>query len=121
MKSLFPWGVLRFPSVEVYTLRGKTTYVGSPVEEIRCNLAIQAFAYSSIQFHQIEWVGSDRLRLHVRLRDAAGKSHDNQVYLVDAHTGLILETSSPIHRNWMCRSSWPPASADLILRRVETR
>jgi hypothetical protein len=107
--------------VEVYTLRGKTTYVGSPVEEIRCNLAIQAFAYASIQFHQIEWVGSDRLRLHVRLRDAAGKSHDDQVYLVDAHTGQILETSSPINRNWTCASLWPPASGDLVVRRVDTR
>ena len=94
-------------SLDVYSLQGKTTYVNSAVQEIRCDLAIESLGKSSVQFHHIEWLDSDRLRLQVTLlrRDSGATSHTDYSYVVNAHTGKILETTFPAHRNWNCSAS----------------
>ena len=100
------WLPGRVPSVEVYSVREKTTYVNSAVEEIRCDLAIEALGQFSIEFHHIEWVDADRLRLQVRLLHYSNRlSHADYSYLVNAHTGKVLETTFPTHRNWNCSAS----------------
>ena len=97
--------LLGIAKVEVYTIRGKTTYVNSAVEEIRCDLALESLGHFSIQFHDVKWVDSDQLRLDVRLLDSSGASHAEYRYLVNAHTGQVLETTFPTRRNWNCSTS----------------
>jgi hypothetical protein len=93
-------------SLDVYSIHEKTTYVNSAVEEIRCDLAIESLGKSSVQFHHIEWLDSDRLRLQVALlRSSGASSHTDYSYVVNAHTGKILETTFPAHRNWNCSTS----------------
>lgn len=92
--------------LEVYSIEGKTTYVNNAAEEIRCDLAIESLGKFSVQFNGIEWVDSDRLRLQVRLlRYSGGISHIDYVYVINAHTGKVLETTFPSHRNWSCSAS----------------
>ena len=98
----FRFGIAK---VEVYSIRGKTTYVNSAVEEIRCDLALESLGHFSIRFHDVRWVDSDQLRLDVRLLNSSGVSHADYRYLVNAHTGQVLETTFPTHRNWNCSTS----------------
>jgi hypothetical protein len=98
------WPRLRSPFlIEVYTLRDGRTYLSDPTEDVTCNLAVEALACGPIEFHHTEWVGSDRLRLHVHMLCGRARTVRNLTYVVDAQTGGILESSKPSRRNWKCR------------------
>lgn len=94
--------------LNVYTVGDKATYVSRPFEEIKCDLAIEALACTSTELHHVEWVGSDRLRMRVRMLCGAARSARDLTYVVDAHTGRTLNSTGPAHRNWSClkRSEW---------------
>ena len=97
------WPRLGSPFViEVYTRRDKTTYLSDPTQEVTCNLAMEAFSCSPIEFHHTEWVDSDRLRLHVHMLCGRARTELNLTYVVDAQTGRILDSSKPVTRNWTC-------------------
>ena len=97
------WPRLGSPFViRVYTLRDNRTYLSDPTVEITCNLAIEAFSCSRIEFHHTEWVDSDRLRLQVHMLCGRARTKRNLTYVVDAQTGRILDSSSPVARNWRC-------------------
>jgi hypothetical protein len=99
------WPRVQTPFVlEVYTVRG-TTSLSDPTHEVTCNLAVEALTCSPIKFHHTEWVGSDRLRLHVRMLCGRGRTERNLTYVVDAQTGHIFDPSLPVSRNWSCRGS----------------
>jgi len=101
------WPRVRTPFlIEVYTLRDSTRYLSDPTQEVTCNLAVEAMACTPIEFHHTEWVGSDRLRLHVHMLCGRGHTPRNLTYVVDAQTGQILESSKRVARNWPCQS-WP--------------
>ena len=90
-----------FP-LSIFTVRGKAVQVGSPTEEITCNLAIERLACSSVEFHHLEWVGSDRLRLQVHMVCGPVREARDFTYLVDAQTGAIIASAGPATRNWSC-------------------
>jgi hypothetical protein len=97
------WPRVQTPFVlEVYTVRG-TTSLSDPTHEVTCNLAVEALTCSPIKFHHTEWVGSDRLRLHVRMLCGRGRTERNLTYVVDAQTGHIFDSSMPVTRNWSCQ------------------
>jgi hypothetical protein len=92
-------------ALEVYTVRDKKTYVSRPFDEVMCDLAIETLACNSTELHHVEWVGSDRLRLHVHMLCGANRERE-LTYVVDAQTGRILDSTGPANRNWSCPKWW---------------
>jgi hypothetical protein len=89
--------------LRVYTLPAKgMPQVGSPLEEVECSLALEALACTSTELHQVEWVGSDRLRLRVRTVCGAKQDVRELAYLVEAQSGRIIDGTGPVRRNWSC-------------------
>ena len=113
------WPRVRTPFlIEVYTLRDSTRYLSDPTQEVTCNLAVEALSCSPIEFHHTEWVGSDRLRLHVHMLCGRGHTPHNLTYVVDAQTGRILESSKRVRRNWSCQNwSQGPSVGSVSTRR----
>lgn len=114
-------GAFRVTAIDVYSLKGKATYVNDALAQIRCDLAIETLGWSSVHFHDIRWLDSDRLRLEVTLvPPSGGASHADYSYVVNAFNGQILETTFPTHRNWNCSSLPQPTggSRDLVVRRA---
>lgn len=89
--------------LRVYTVPPKRMpQVASPLEEVECNLAIETLACTSTELRQVEWVGSDRLRLQVRMVCGTHQDLRQLTYLVDAQTGRIIDGTGPVRRNWSC-------------------
>jgi hypothetical protein len=89
--------------LEVITVPSKgMPQISRPLEEVECNLAIEALACTSTELRRVEWVGSDRLRLHLRMVCGTHQDLRELAYLVDAQSGRIIDGTGPVRRNWSC-------------------
>ena len=112
-----------FYPTEAHTLRvyrvqnKKMDRVSYPLQELMCDLAIETLACTT-EVEQVGWIGSDRLRLRVRMLCGANHDKRGRTYVVDARTGHVLDPTGP-QRNWSCPQR--SASEGLVPRHMTQR
>jgi len=87
-------------SIVVYTIRGKTTYIGDPTREVRRNLAAShGVSCPFVNVEGLKWLGSRRLLLRADLICGRDGDFHNVLYEVDAQSGQIKRSPAQLTRS----------------------